>query len=131
MGGGREKGWRQAKALRGGEAGGRAAPTTPSPPPLPAALFPLSYMQKEGDGLGRVVDVALGVAVPVHSHIALNYVVSDYVPKGARMPARYAVLASTAVMALGAAKLNVAGPGVSATVKKLWATGKDRKEAAA
>ena len=31
--------------------------------------------------LGKAVDLALGVAIPVHSHIAINSVLSDYVPK--------------------------------------------------
>ena len=30
---------------------------------------------------GKVLDLALGVAIPVHSHIAINSVLSDYVPK--------------------------------------------------
>jgi succinate dehydrogenase (ubiquinone) membrane anchor subunit len=30
------------------------------------------------------IDLALAVALPVHSHIALNFVVSDYVPKVGR-----------------------------------------------
>ena len=30
---------------------------------------------------GKAVDLALGVAIPVHSHIAINSVLSDYVPK--------------------------------------------------
>ena len=30
---------------------------------------------------GNAVDLALGVAIPVHSHIAINSVLSDYVPK--------------------------------------------------
>lgn len=35
----------------------------------------------QGTALQRVTDVALGVAIPVHSHIAINSVLSDYVPK--------------------------------------------------
>ena len=34
--------------------------------------------------LGRTVDVALGVALPLHSHVAINSVLSDYVPKSVR-----------------------------------------------
>ena len=29
----------------------------------------------------RATDFALGVAVPVHAHVAINSVISDYVPK--------------------------------------------------
>ena len=38
-------------------------------------------MLPQGTALQRVTDVALGVAIPVHSHIAINSVLSDYVPK--------------------------------------------------
>ena len=31
--------------------------------------------------LGKAVDIALGIAIPVHSHQAINSVLSDYVPK--------------------------------------------------
>lgn len=29
----------------------------------------------------RINDVALGLAIPVHSHVAMNSVLSDYMPK--------------------------------------------------
>lgn len=35
----------------------------------------------QGTYLGKAADLALGVAIPVHSHIAINSVLSDYVPK--------------------------------------------------
>lgn len=54
----------------------------------------------------------------------MNYVVTDYVPKSLRGAARWGVLGSTAVIAAGMLKLNVAGPGVTATVKALWKGGK-------
>ena len=38
-------------------------------------------MSLQGTALQRVTDVALGVVIPVHSHIAINSVLSDYVPK--------------------------------------------------
>lgn len=34
--------------------------------------------------MGKAADVALGIAIPVHSHIAINSVLSDYVPKSVR-----------------------------------------------
>ena len=30
----------------------------------------------------RISDLALGVAIPVHSHMAMNSVITDYLPKG-------------------------------------------------
>jgi succinate dehydrogenase (ubiquinone) membrane anchor subunit len=35
----------------------------------------------QGSTLTRFADLALGVALPIHSHIAVNNVISDYVPK--------------------------------------------------
>ena len=39
--------------------------------------------------VGKATDIALGVAIPLHSHVAINSVLSDYVPrsvKGALQP---------------------------------------------
>lgn len=88
-----------------------------------AGLVPLAVFQQQGDLFGRVVDAGLNVALPVHSHIAMNYVVTDYVPKSIRGAARWGVLGSSAVIAAGMLRLNVAGPGVTATVKALWKGG--------
>lgn len=30
----------------------------------------------------RISDLALGIAIPVHSHMAMNSVITDYLPKG-------------------------------------------------
>lgn len=38
----------------------------------------------QGSAPRKAVDLALGVAIPVHSHIALNAVISDYVPTSVR-----------------------------------------------
>ena len=35
----------------------------------------------QGSTLTRFADLALGVVIPIHSHIAVNGVISDYVPK--------------------------------------------------
>ena len=38
-------------------------------------------LMSQGSMLTRCADLALGVALPIHSHIAVNNVISDYVPK--------------------------------------------------
>ena len=38
----------------------------------------------QGGFLLKGTDLALGVAIPVHSHVAMNMVVTDYVPKAIR-----------------------------------------------
>lgn len=36
----------------------------------------------QGSAVQRISDVGLGVAIPWHSHMAMNSVITDYVPKG-------------------------------------------------
>ena len=36
----------------------------------------------QGSAVQRISDVGLGVAIPLHSHMAMNSVITDYVPKG-------------------------------------------------
>ena len=70
------------------------------------------------------VDLALGVVFPVHAHIGMNYVITDYVPKffgkAARGPARVFMFGMTIVTAAGLLRLNLFGPGVTETFKQLW-----------
>ncbi len=65
-------------------------------------------------------DLLLGLFFPFHSHVAMNYVVTDYVPKGSRGAARALVLATTVIAAAGILKLNLEGPGFTETIKSLW-----------
>lgn len=66
------------------------------------------------------IDIILGIVFPLHSHVGLNYIVSDYVPKAQRSLARYALLAATVVTCLGLLKLNIQGPGLTESIKSLW-----------
>eukprot|EP00242_Pyramimonas_sp_CCMP2087_P006513 CAMPEP_0198209976 /NCGR_PEP_ID=MMETSP1445-20131203/18020_1 /TAXON_ID=36898 /ORGANISM="Pyramimonas sp., Strain CCMP2087" /LENGTH=100 /DNA_ID=CAMNT_0043883901 /DNA_START=126 /DNA_END=428 /DNA_ORIENTATION=+ len=89
-----------------------------------AALVPLSIATSP-NALSMPVDLALAVALPIHSHIALNYVVSDYAQKISKHPAcagsmRLAVMGMTAVSILGLTKLTLNGKGVTGTLKELW-----------
>mmetsp|Transcript_882 Transcript_882/g.525 ORF Transcript_882/g.525 Transcript_882/m.525 type:complete len:149 (+) Transcript_882:42-488(+) len=72
------------------------------------------------------VDLLLGVVIPFHSHVALNIIVSDYVPKQYRSGSRFGILALTLLAAGGILKLNLEGPGLTGTIKALWA---DKKKA--
>ena len=71
------------------------------------------------------VDVALGVILPFHGHVGMNYIIGDYVPKAARGAARAVLIGTTFMTGLGLARLNFQGPGITTTVKSLWA---DKKE---
>lgn len=56
--------------------------------------------------------------------IGMNYVITDYVPKffgkAARGPARVIMFAITGLTTAGLVKLNVDGPGITGTLKRLW-----------
>ena len=71
------------------------------------------------------VDLALGVLFPVHGHIAMNMVLTDYVPKLGLGPGflkltRVLMLGVTGVMTVGLWRLNTEGAGLTYTVKALW-----------
>lgn len=72
------------------------------------------------------MDILLGVIFPAHAHVAMNYVVSDYVPKAARSVARMGLLGVTIITAAGLLKLNLTGPGLTETLKSMWRK-KERK----
>lgn len=66
----------------------------------------------------------MGVAFPIHGHVGMNGVITDYVPKSFRPLARYGLLASTLLSLLGLLKLNLLGPGLTETYLSLWRTPK-------
>ena len=63
------------------------------------ALFPVALVLSPSV-INIPVDVALGFVFPIHAHIGMNYVISDYVPKGLRPAARTGWLAVTAITVL-------------------------------
>lgn len=83
-----------------------------------AALAPIAFIIPSQ--FVMPVDIVLGLLFPLHSHVALNYVVADYVPKASRSLARGLVLVASIFAAAGLLKLNVQGPGMTETVKSLW-----------
>lgn len=95
----------------------------------------------------RLCDLGLGLVLPFHSHVAMNAVVSDYIPYAYRsallrlplycscvpvpwivrlscatyaVPVRYGLLGASGITALGLLKLNLFGPGLTDTVRSLW-----------
>jgi len=71
--------------------------------------------------LSMPVDVLLSVAFPLHAHIGISWILSDYVqgatPNG---PFRMAIFGLTCVASLGLLKLSVTGDGILGTVKAVW-----------
>ena len=66
------------------------------------------------------VDYALALAAPLHGHVAMNYIISDYVPVAARGGVRAGMLGLSLVTVAGLLKLNRDGPGVTGALKQLW-----------
>jgi|Transcript_1624 succinate dehydrogenase (ubiquinone) membrane anchor subunit len=85
-----------------------------------AGLVPATLICESNTIPARVSDVGLALALPLHSHVALSYVVSDYVPKSLQLPVRAGVAGLTAVAFLGLMKTAVAGPGIGGAIKQLW-----------
>ena len=77
-----------------------------------------------GQPLQFVADMALAVALPLHGHIGMNLVITDYakkfVGKGAVGPSRAAMAFFTGTTILGLLKLNLTGPGITESVKAFW-----------
>lgn len=90
-----------------------------------AALAPVAFIVPADYSLP--FDLVLGIIIPFHSHVALNYVVTDYVPKKFRSVSRMAVLMATLLAAGGILKLNAEGPGLTETIKSLWKTPEEVK----
>lgn len=85
-----------------------------------AGLVPIAALGGEDNKLISLTDLALGVALPIHAHIGLNGILSDYVPPRFIGVTRWGALVSTAVVFVGLQKLNLGGPGITKTVKSLW-----------
>lgn len=86
-----------------------------------AVVTPVAFLVPASP-LSMPLDVAIAALVPYHSYVAMNYVVSDYVPKGVgRQVARSAVILASLVAFSGLMVLATDGRGVANTVKSLWA----------
>uniref|UniRef100_A0A7S0UJ94 Succinate dehydrogenase [ubiquinone] cytochrome b small subunit n=1 Tax=Polytomella parva TaxID=51329 RepID=A0A7S0UJ94_9CHLO len=85
-----------------------------------AGATPIAALAAKDEPLEKIANLVLGIAIPIHSHVALNACVSDYIPSAARGAVRGGVLGVTAVTFLGLLKLNVFGAGITQSVKGLW-----------
>ena len=90
-------------------------------------LVPLAFAAHPS-ALSLPVDVLLAISLPIHTHIGMNWVFTDYVPGSPRGAARIALLAASVLASVGLLKLAVSGPGVIGTFKELWGTPKAKKE---
>ncbi|DAZ96191.1 TPA: hypothetical protein N0F65_012381, partial [Lagenidium giganteum] len=91
------------------------------------ALLPTAFVLSPSP-LAVPVDLALGVAIPVHAHIGINNVISDYVPQHLRTLARLGMLGVTGVMFLGFLRVNIEGEGITETIKTVWRESPNKKQ---
>eukprot|EP00355_Strombidium_rassoulzadegani_P002639 CAMPEP_0168611332 /NCGR_PEP_ID=MMETSP0449_2-20121227/2303_1 /TAXON_ID=1082188 /ORGANISM="Strombidium rassoulzadegani, Strain ras09" /LENGTH=109 /DNA_ID=CAMNT_0008651775 /DNA_START=24 /DNA_END=350 /DNA_ORIENTATION=+ len=84
-----------------------------------AVSLPVALLAPEGSMPERAADYTMAVSIPFHSHVAMNCIVSDYVPKAALGAARVGVLGMSVVTLAGLLKMTGHGAGVSACMKQL------------
>jgi len=91
------------------------------------ALVPIA-LAAHPSALSMPVDVALAIALPLHAHIGMNWIFTDYVPGSPSGAARIALLTASTLAALGLLKLSVSGPGIVGTVKEMWTGAEETKK---
>merc|ERR1712224_72599 len=77
-----------------------------------------------GGPLQLPFDLLLGLALPIHGHVGMNLVGTDYVKKfvgkGAIMPFRMGMAGATGLTMVGLLKLNLAGQDITQTIVDFW-----------
>jgi succinate dehydrogenase (ubiquinone) membrane anchor subunit len=92
---------------------------------IAVGLFPVALMIPASmSAVAMPVDVALAILLPLHGHIGMNWVLTDYVPGSPTSPLRVALLAASALTTLGLLKLSVTGDGLIGSLKSTWAGAK-------
>ncbi|KAJ3088316.1 membrane anchor subunit of succinate dehydrogenase, Sdh4, partial [Physocladia obscura] len=71
-----------------------------------------------------LVDLGLGVVIPLHTHVGFDVMIQDYVPKREfgffNTILTWTLRATTAVVLYGCFVFNTADVGITAFIKKLW-----------
>lgn len=73
------------------------------------------------------VDLALGCLIPIHSHIGMNGVISDYIPKPMQGSVRLVWMGITSIVFFGILRLNIQGPGFTESIKSIWREPEEKK----
>jgi len=84
-------------------------------------LVPLALVAPTS-ALTTPLDLLLAVAIPVHGHIGMNWVITDYVPPAFQAGARAGMLLASTLAVAGLVKLSLdeEGPGFIGSLKALW-----------
>lgn len=84
-----------------------------------AVLTPTAFILSPSF-LNIPVDLALGIIIPVHAHIGMTSVLTDYVPRPHQRYATAGLVFFTVLLVLGLLKLNLCGTGITDSIKHLW-----------
>ena len=98
-----------------------------------AILLPVAAFSDSGSAVQTAANWAIAGVLPLHGHIGMNWVITDYIPPASQGSVRALTLAASVICFLGLARVNAQGDGVIDTVKHLWTPLKvaDEEEAAA
>ena len=96
-----------------------------------AVLLPTALLADSGGSAQALCNWLIAGGLPLHTHIGLNWVISDYVPKASQGKVRGLTLAASVICFLGLVRINATGDGVIDTVKYLWEPLKKEPAAAA
>jgi len=79
--------------------------------------------------LSMPCDILLSIVFPLHAHIGMNWILTDYVPVATPNSAiRVGLLAVTGLTVLGLLKVSITGDGLVGTLKATWSTPEELKE---
>lgn len=92
-----------------------------------AVLFPAGLILSPSF-LVIPVDLALGIALPLHSHIGLVQIIEDYVPRQYQNVSKLVLTLVSTVAFVGLFKINLCGSGISESFKSLWRNGAKQHE---
>eukprot|EP00924_Labyrinthula_sp_SR-Ha-C_P005265 maker-scaffold_1-snap-gene-26.53-mRNA-1 protein AED:0.02 eAED:0.02 QI:104/1/1/1/0.75/0.6/5/1139/156 len=92
-----------------------------------AVLAPLAIVAHPS-ALSMPVDIALAIVFPLHAHIGMNCIFTDYVPGSPTSGARYALLGVSLLTSLGLMKLSFTDEGIVGSLKSLWVKKEDKEE---
>jgi succinate dehydrogenase (ubiquinone) membrane anchor subunit len=84
-------------------------------------LVPTAFLVPSSS-LTMPLDLLLAILAPIHGHIGMNWIITDYVPPNAQAGARAGMMGLTLLAMAGLVKLSLDtdGPGLVGSVKSLW-----------
>eukprot|EP00192_Tetraselmis_astigmatica_P017964 CAMPEP_0117672772 /NCGR_PEP_ID=MMETSP0804-20121206/14096_1 /TAXON_ID=1074897 /ORGANISM="Tetraselmis astigmatica, Strain CCMP880" /LENGTH=110 /DNA_ID=CAMNT_0005481423 /DNA_START=69 /DNA_END=398 /DNA_ORIENTATION=- len=85
-----------------------------------AVALPAALLSPEGSTPEKAADYTMAVAIPFHSHVAMNALITDYAPTALMGVGRAGILGMSVITMAGLLKMTAHGGGVSSIFKTLW-----------